>query len=38
MNDGTLRVMDLTDPSIREAITQAEDIQALYLGGEATDY
>ena len=38
MNDGTLRVMDLTDPSIREAITQAEDIRALYLGGEATDY
>ena len=38
MNDGTLRVMDLTDPSIREAITEVEDIQALYLGGEATDY
>ncbi len=38
MNDGTLRVLDCTDPSIREAITQAEDIQASYLGGEATDY
>ena len=38
MNDRTLRVIDLTDPSTREAITEAEDIQALYLGGEATDY
>ena len=38
MNDGTLRVMDLTDPSIREAIAEAEDIQGLYLGGETTDY
>ena len=38
MNDRTLRVIDLTDPSTREAITEAEDIHALYLGGEATDY
>ena len=38
MNDRTLRVRDLTDPSTQEAITEAEDIQALYLGGEATDY
>ena len=28
--DGTLRVLDLTDPRIREAITEAEDTQALY--------
>ena len=27
MNDRTLRVIDLTDPSTREAITEAEDIQ-----------
>ena len=38
MKNGTLRVLDLTDPSIREAITEAADIQALYLGGGATDY
>ena len=38
MKNGTLRVLDLTGPSIREAITEAEDIQALYLGGRATDY
>ena len=38
MNDGTLRVLDLTYPSIREAITEAEDIQGLCLGGGATDH
>ena len=38
MNDGTLRVMDLTDPSIREAIAKADDTEALYLGGGAVDY
>ena len=38
MKDGTLRVLDLTNPYIREAITEAEDAQALYLGGGANDY
>ena len=38
MKDGTLRVLDLTDPYIREAITEAEDTQTLYLGGGASDY
>ena len=38
MKDGTLRVLDLTNPYIREAITEAEDTQALYLVGEANDY
>ena len=39
MKNGTMRVLDLTDPSIREAIKEAaEDIQALYLGGGANDY
>ena len=38
MNDGTLRVLDLTGPNIREAISGAENIQTLYLGGEANDY
>ena len=35
---GTLRVLDLTIPSIREAITEAEDTQALFLGDRANDY
>ena len=38
MKDGTLRVLDLTNPYIREAITEAEDAQTLYLGGGANDY
>ena len=38
MTDGTLRVLDLSDPSIRKAITEAEDAQAVYLGGGASDY
>ena len=38
MKDGTLRVLDLTDPYIRETITEAEDTQALYLGSGANDY
>ena len=38
MTDGTLRVLDLTDPSVREAVAEAEDAEALYLGGEANDY
>ena len=38
MNDGTLRVLDLTDPPIREAIASARDTESLYHGAEATDY
>ncbi|MDE0126603.1 MAG: DEAD/DEAH box helicase family protein [Bryobacterales bacterium] len=38
MNDGALRVLDLTDPDIRRAIARAVDTQALFRGDEATDY
>ena len=38
IEDGTLRVLDLTDPHVREAIRAAADPQALYLGGRANDY
>ena len=38
MNDGTLRVLDLTDPAVREAVARAGDVQALYRGDQATDY
>ena len=31
MKDHTLRVLDLTDPQIRKAITEADSAQALYL-------
>ena len=38
MDDGTLRVLDLTDPSIRQAVAEAGDAQALYLGAAGDDY
>ena len=38
MKDGSLRVLDLTKQSIREAITKADDAEALYRGGGADDY
>ena len=38
VTDGTLRVLDLTDPVVREALTVAEDPQALYLSADANDY
>ncbi len=38
VNDGTLRVPDLTGPHIREAVAVTEDIQALYVNGHANDY
>ena len=39
MANGVLRVLDLTDPKVREAIiTRHEDIQTLYLSGSASDY
>ena len=37
MKDGALRVLDLTDPHIRETIKEAEDTQAPYLGVRAND-
>ena len=38
MKDGTLRVLDRTDPDIREATTETDDTQARYLGRWASDY
>ena len=38
VKDGVLRVLDLTDPKVREAISAAEDVQTLYLGANASDY
>ena len=38
MQDGTLRVVDLTQPEIREAIAEGDDTEALYLGDGANDY
>ena len=36
--DGTLRVLDLTEESVRVAVRNAEDAEALYLGTTAADY
>ncbi|KZE92398.1 hypothetical protein AVP42_02552 [Agromyces sp. NDB4Y10] len=38
MKDKTLRVLDLKDESVREAIAQAKDAEGLYLSNSATDY
>ena len=38
VKDGTLRVLDLTDPHVRKAIAEAEDVQTLYLGDDASNY
>ena len=38
MKNRTLRVLDLADPSVREAVIEAEDTEALYLGDGANDY
>ena len=38
IRDDTLRVLDLTDPPIRDTIASASDAEALYLGHDATDY
>ena len=38
MQDGTLRVLDLTEPPTREALAKAAAAAALYLGGGADDY
>ena len=38
MDDGTLRVLDLTDESVRNAVDAATDAKKLYLSKAATDY
>ena len=38
MEDGTLRVLDLQEKSVRNAIEGASDAKALYAGKAATDY
>ena len=38
MTNGILRVLDLTDPSVREALKRHEDIKALYLSPSASNY
>ena len=38
MKDGTLRILDIADPQLRAAITQADDAKALHLAGGANDY
>jgi len=38
MEDGTLRVLDLTKESMRKEIEDAIDAKSLYLGKAATDY
>ena len=36
--DGVLRVLDLTDPNVREAVASYQDIQTLYRSDVASDY
>ncbi|MDE0420876.1 MAG: DEAD/DEAH box helicase family protein [Gammaproteobacteria bacterium] len=38
MPGGTLRVLDLTEPAVREAVIKAEDAEALYRSDAAADY
>ena len=38
MKDGTLRVLDLVEPGVQEAVKRAGDTEALYLGDDASDY
>ena len=38
MSNGVLRVLDLTDPNVRNAIAGHEDTRELYLSGSASDY
>ena len=38
MKNGTLCVLDLTDPETRNAIAEADAAEALYLGDLANDY
>lgn len=38
LSNGTVRVLDLTEPSVREAVKNADDVEALYVGDAATNY
>lgn len=38
MEDGTLRVLDLKDEAVRNAVDAARDAKSLYLGKQAIDY
>jgi len=38
MDDGALRVLDLQEKSVRNAVAAATDAKALYAGKAATDY
>ena len=38
MTNGVLRVLDVTDPNVRDAIAEYNDIETLYLGEQASDY
>lgn len=38
MPGGVLRVLDLMEPSVREAVAGAQDAESLYQSDEATDY
>lgn len=38
MTNGVLRVLDVTDPNVRDAIAENNDIETLYLGEQAGDY
>ena len=38
MSSGVLRVLDLTDPNVRDAIARYRDIESLYLSEQASNY
>ena len=38
MEDGVLRVLDVIDPNVREAVKECEDIKALCLNGSASTH
>jgi len=38
MDDGELRVLDIKEPRVRDAIAEADEAKSLYLGKLATDY
>ena len=38
MDDATLRVLDLQDKQVRDAVESAADVKSLYLGHAAADY
>ena len=38
MTNGVLRVLDITDPNVRDAIARHRDIETLYLSEQASNY